>query len=171
MHALATPLITKADGTKFGKTEGGTVWLDPEMTIAVRVLPVLAERRRPRRRAATCKIFSFRSREEIEELEQATAERPARARGPAGAGRGADHAGARRRASAPQVDRRVRGAVRPGRRWRSWPSATLGAALAELPQRRGRRDWAVGRRPVRRERPGREQVGGPPRRRRRAAPT
>ena len=32
MHALATPLITKADGTKFGKTEGGAVWLDPEMT-------------------------------------------------------------------------------------------------------------------------------------------
>jgi len=31
-HALATPLITKADGTKFGKTESGTVWLDPERT-------------------------------------------------------------------------------------------------------------------------------------------
>ncbi len=32
VHALATPLLTKADGSKFGKTEGGTVWLDPEMT-------------------------------------------------------------------------------------------------------------------------------------------
>lgn len=32
VHALATPLLTKADGTKFGKTESGTVWLDPEMT-------------------------------------------------------------------------------------------------------------------------------------------
>lgn len=32
VHALATPLITKADGTKFGKTEAGTVWLDPERT-------------------------------------------------------------------------------------------------------------------------------------------
>ena len=31
VHALATPLITKADGTKFGKTEAGTVWLDPEL--------------------------------------------------------------------------------------------------------------------------------------------
>jgi tyrosyl-tRNA synthetase len=31
-HALATPLITKADGTKFGKTESGTVWLDPQLT-------------------------------------------------------------------------------------------------------------------------------------------
>ncbi|RKS77842.1 tyrosyl-tRNA synthetase [Motilibacter peucedani] len=32
VHALATPLVTKADGTKFGKTESGTVWLDPELT-------------------------------------------------------------------------------------------------------------------------------------------
>ena len=32
VHALATPLITKADGTKFGKTESGTVWLDPALT-------------------------------------------------------------------------------------------------------------------------------------------
>ena len=32
VHALTTPLITKADGTKFGKTESGTVWLDPAMT-------------------------------------------------------------------------------------------------------------------------------------------
>lgn len=31
-HALTTPLIRKADGTKFGKTESGTVWLDPERT-------------------------------------------------------------------------------------------------------------------------------------------
>jgi tyrosyl-tRNA synthetase len=31
VHALATPLVTKADGTKFGKTEAGTVWLDAEL--------------------------------------------------------------------------------------------------------------------------------------------
>jgi tyrosyl-tRNA synthetase len=31
-HALTVPLLTKADGTKFGKTAGGSVWLDPEMT-------------------------------------------------------------------------------------------------------------------------------------------
>ncbi len=30
--ALTTPLVTKSDGTKFGKTEGGNIWLDPEMT-------------------------------------------------------------------------------------------------------------------------------------------
>ena len=32
VHALTTPLITKADGTKFGKTESGTVWLSAELT-------------------------------------------------------------------------------------------------------------------------------------------
>ncbi len=32
VHALGTPLVTKADGTKFGKSEGGAVWLDPAMT-------------------------------------------------------------------------------------------------------------------------------------------
>ncbi len=31
-YAMTTPLITKADGTKFGKTEGGNIWLDPEKT-------------------------------------------------------------------------------------------------------------------------------------------
>ena len=28
---MTTPIITKADGTKFGKSEGGAIWLDPEM--------------------------------------------------------------------------------------------------------------------------------------------
>jgi len=32
VHALVTPLVTKADGSKFGKTESGTVWLDAELT-------------------------------------------------------------------------------------------------------------------------------------------
>ncbi|MCF6746676.1 tyrosine--tRNA ligase [Blastococcus sp. KM273128] len=32
VHALSTPLVTKADGTKFGKSEGGAVWLDPSLT-------------------------------------------------------------------------------------------------------------------------------------------
>jgi tyrosyl-tRNA synthetase len=32
VHALSTPLVTKSDGTKFGKSEGGTVWLDPSLT-------------------------------------------------------------------------------------------------------------------------------------------
>ncbi len=41
VHALATPLLTKADGTKFGKTESGTVWLDSRDDLAVRLPPVL----------------------------------------------------------------------------------------------------------------------------------
>jgi tyrosyl-tRNA synthetase len=32
VHALATPLVTKSDGTKFGKSESGTIWLDPALT-------------------------------------------------------------------------------------------------------------------------------------------
>jgi tyrosyl-tRNA synthetase len=36
VHGLTLPLITKADGTKFGKTESGTVWLDPQRTSVYR---------------------------------------------------------------------------------------------------------------------------------------
>jgi tyrosyl-tRNA synthetase len=32
VHALSTPLVTKSDGQKFGKTESGTIWLDPSLT-------------------------------------------------------------------------------------------------------------------------------------------
>ncbi len=32
LYAIVTPLLTKADGTKFGKSAGGNIWLDPEMT-------------------------------------------------------------------------------------------------------------------------------------------
>ncbi|MCH0558677.1 tyrosine--tRNA ligase [Streptomyces sp. MUM 16J] len=75
VHALGTPLITKADGTKFGKTESGTVWLDPEMTTpyAFYQFWVNADDRDV---SKFLRIFSFRSREEIEELERQTEERP-----------------------------------------------------------------------------------------------
>ena len=74
-HALATPLITKADGTKFGKTESGTVWLDPEMTTpyAFYQFWLNADDRDVSR---FLRVFSFRSHEEIEELERLTEERP-----------------------------------------------------------------------------------------------
>ena len=32
VHALSTPLVTRSDGTKMGKSEGGSVWLDPSLT-------------------------------------------------------------------------------------------------------------------------------------------
>ncbi|WP_163510732.1 tyrosine--tRNA ligase [Fodinicola acaciae] len=75
VHALATPLILKADGTKFGKTETGTVWLDPELTSPYAFYQVFVN-------ADDVKVIdylktmSFRSREEIEALEEAVASRP-----------------------------------------------------------------------------------------------
>jgi tyrosyl-tRNA synthetase len=74
-HALATPLITKADGTKFGKTEGGAIWLDPEMTTPYAFYQFWLNAD-DRDIANFLRIFSFRSREEIDELERATQERP-----------------------------------------------------------------------------------------------
>ncbi|MDX3093904.1 tyrosine--tRNA ligase [Streptomyces sp. ME01-24h] len=75
VHALATPLITKADGTKFGKTESGTVWLDPEMTTPYAFYQFWLNAD-DRDVSTFLRIFSFRSQEEIEELERLTAERP-----------------------------------------------------------------------------------------------
>jgi tyrosyl-tRNA synthetase len=75
VHLLATPLITNADGQKFGKSEGNAVWLDAEMTSAYAfyqfwlnvmdadVIKLL-------------KIFTFLTREEIEQLEAEVAEKP-----------------------------------------------------------------------------------------------
>jgi tyrosyl-tRNA synthetase len=77
VHALATPLLTKADGTKFGKTESGTVWLDPEMTspYAFHQFFLNAEDAKV---IEYLKVFSERPREEIEELARQTEEAPHR---------------------------------------------------------------------------------------------
>ncbi|SCG58930.1 tyrosyl-tRNA synthetase [Micromonospora echinaurantiaca] len=76
VQAFTTPLVTRSDGTKFGKTEGGAVWLDPEMTspYAFYQFWVNVEDRDVNR---YLRFFSFRSREELEALEKETAERPA----------------------------------------------------------------------------------------------
>ncbi|MBK5249977.1 MAG: tyrosine--tRNA ligase [Actinomycetales bacterium] len=76
VHALATPLITKADGTKFGKTETGTVWLDPELTspYAFYQFWLNAEDDAV---LGHLKVFTFRTRDELDDLAQAVAERPA----------------------------------------------------------------------------------------------
>ena len=75
VHVMTNPLITKSDGTKFGKTEGGAIWLNPEMLSpyafyqfwlqvddddVVRFL----------------KVFTFLGRAEIERLATAVAENP-----------------------------------------------------------------------------------------------
>lgn len=75
VHALATPLITKADGTKFGKTESGTVWLDAELTSPYAFYQFWLNQA-DADVIGYLKVFTFLSRERIEELEHAVAEEP-----------------------------------------------------------------------------------------------
>ncbi|NUR41831.1 MAG: tyrosine--tRNA ligase [Streptomyces sp.] len=74
-HCLATPLMVKADGTKFGKTEGGAIWLDPEMTTPYAFYQFWLNVD-DRDISTYLRILSFRSRAELEELEKQTEERP-----------------------------------------------------------------------------------------------
>jgi tyrosyl-tRNA synthetase len=76
VHAFVTPLVLKADGTKFGKTEGGAVWLDPELTSPYAFYQFWVNSA-DADVVGYLKYFSFKSHEEIEELERATAEKPA----------------------------------------------------------------------------------------------
>ncbi|HEY7527491.1 MAG TPA: tyrosine--tRNA ligase [Candidatus Limnocylindria bacterium] len=75
VHALATPLITRADGTKYGKTESGALWLDPAMTSPYAFYQYFLNQA-DADVGALLRTFSFRSRVEIEELERATVEHP-----------------------------------------------------------------------------------------------
>ncbi|SDL71007.1 tyrosine--tRNA ligase [Nonomuraea jiangxiensis] len=75
VHALTLPLIMKADGTKFGKSAGGSLWLDPEMTSPYAFYQYFLNTD-DRDVVHYLKVFTFRSREEIEEMEKAVAERP-----------------------------------------------------------------------------------------------
>lgn len=75
VHAMTTPLVTKADGTKFGKSEGGAVWLDAELTSPYAFHQFWLN--------ATdadvvkyLRYFTFRSADDIAELERRTAEDP-----------------------------------------------------------------------------------------------
>ncbi|RRD48906.1 tyrosine--tRNA ligase [Arachnia propionica] len=74
-HAMATPLLTKADGTKFGKTEAGTIWLDPELTSPYAFHQYFLNTE-DAKVIDYLKVFSFRSREEIDALEKATEDEP-----------------------------------------------------------------------------------------------
>jgi tyrosyl-tRNA synthetase len=76
VHALTLPLVTAADGTKFGKsTGGGSLWLDPQMTTPYAWYQYFVN-------TADADVirylrwFTFLSAGELAELEQATAERP-----------------------------------------------------------------------------------------------
>lgn len=75
VHAMGTPLITNSDGTKFGKSEGNAIWLDPEMTspyafyqfwLNTADVDVVARLRE----------FTFLGRAEVERLEQTVADEP-----------------------------------------------------------------------------------------------
>ena len=75
VHALATPLLTKSDGTKYGKTEGGALWLDPEMLspYAFHQFWLNVEDAKV---GELLRVFTFLDREEVEEIEQQTVDKP-----------------------------------------------------------------------------------------------
>jgi tyrosyl-tRNA synthetase len=130
VHALATPLITKPDGTKYGKTEGGAIWLSPDLMSPYAFYQFWINRS-DAEVPGLLRVFTFRSREEIEELERETAERPAARTG--------------QRALADDVTTLVHGAEELARvvaasralfgqgDLRALDENTLAAALAEVP--------------------------------------
>jgi tyrosyl-tRNA synthetase len=129
-HALATPLITKPDGTKYGKTEGGAIWLSAELMSPYAFYQFWLNRA-DNEVPGLLKVFTFRSHEQIEELERATKEQP--------------EARAGQRALADDVTILVHGAEEHDRvvaasqalfgqgDLQALDAATLAAALAEVP--------------------------------------
>jgi tyrosyl-tRNA synthetase len=76
VHALSTPLVTKSDGTKMGKTEGGSIWLDPSLTSPYAFFQFWLNADDADARA-WLPLFSERPAEEIEALITESIERPA----------------------------------------------------------------------------------------------
>jgi tyrosyl-tRNA synthetase len=77
VHALATPLLTRSDGTKFGKTDAaGAVWLDPDLMSPYAFYQFWLNSA-DADVGTYLRVLSFRARGEIEELERQTAENPA----------------------------------------------------------------------------------------------
>ena len=75
-HALATPLITKPDGTKYGKTESDAVWLSADLMSPYRFYQFWINRS-DAEVPGLLRVFTFRSAGEIEELERQTSDSPA----------------------------------------------------------------------------------------------
>ena len=141
VHAVATPLITKADGSKFGKTEGGTIWLDPQLTTPYALFQFWLNVE-DAKTDEYLRVFTFRSRDEIAELGDATRDRPA--------ARVAQRVLARdvvTMVHGDEVARRVEEASRAlfgSGELAALDPSTLSDALAELPTvRRGRGDHSV----------------------------
>ena len=130
-HALTIPLLTKADGTKFGKTAGGAVWLDPAMTSPYAFFQYWLNSDDADVIDFT-KVFSFKSRDEIEALAARHNENPG--------AREAHRELARELTSlvhSPEIAERVEVAARAlfGQADLSeLDEATLSSAIAELPK-------------------------------------
>ena len=130
-HAMTIPLLTKADGTKFGKTAGGAVWLDPEMTSPYAFFQYWLNSDDADVINFT-KVFSFKTRDEIEALAARHAENPG--------AREAHRELARELTSlvhSPEIAQRVEVAARAlfGQADLSeLDEATLASAIAELPR-------------------------------------
>jgi tyrosyl-tRNA synthetase len=130
VHALAIPLITKPDGTKYGKTEGEAVWLSSDLMSPYAFYQFWINRA-DAEVPGLLRVFTFRSREEIEELERETAQRPAARVG--------------QRVLAEDITTLVHGAEEYARAvaasealfgqgdLRALDERTMGAALAEIP--------------------------------------
>jgi tyrosyl-tRNA synthetase len=124
VHALAIPLITDANGTKYGKTEGGAIWLSADLMSPYAFYQFwlnVADVEVP----GLLRVFSFKSRDEIEALERETAERPA--------------ARAGQRALAEELTTLVHGAEEAHRVIAASRAAFGQAELAQL----DRRTWAA----------------------------
>ncbi len=130
VHALATPLVTDAEGTKYGKTEKGALWLDREMMspYAFHQFWLNVDDNSV---VSMLKYFTFRSHDEIDDLEKETAQAP--------------HARVAQKALADDVTTLVHGpeetqrardaaaALFGGGDLRTLDQATLNAALRETP--------------------------------------
>jgi tyrosyl-tRNA synthetase len=129
-HALATPLITQPDGTKYSKSAGNAPWLSAELTSPYAFYQFWLNRA-DAEMPGLLRVYSFRSPKEIEDLDRETAERPA--------------ARAAQRALADEVTTLVHGAEERARAaaasralfgdgdLRALDERTLAAALAEVP--------------------------------------
>ena len=76
-HAIGTPLITNSDGTKFGKSEGNAIWLDPAMTSPYALYQFWLNTD-DADVIARLKVFTFLDRARLEQLEELVATEPFR---------------------------------------------------------------------------------------------